>query len=323
MRAMRTESFGGYTDLKLVEISKPVPGEGEVLVRITAAGVTPLDNTILGGHFPLSTGPLVLGNEGAGIVEGGATTEFPDGTRVMFTGPFGVFQQGTYAEYVAVPTELLCRIPDNIDDVSAAGIPVAYLTAYLALHNAGFAAGKVVFAPAIGGSVGNAATQLARALGAKHSISSTTSHEKAEEAKRLGFAEVIDLTQESITAGITRITSSHGADIVIDGIGGKILSETLKVLAQGGSLTTLGYAGGQETTINVTDLIWKVGSIKSFLLFGETIDARNHAWAEVSRLLTLGLIKPIVAKTFTLEQAAEALRYLTEERPLGRVILKI
>jgi NADPH:quinone reductase len=136
---------------------------------------------------------------------------------------------------------------------SAAGIPVAYLTGYLALMNAGFVTGKVVLAPAIGGSVGNATTQLARALGAKHSISSTTSHAKAEQAKALGFSEVIDLSTEKLADGVNRLTDGYGADIIVDGLGGNILSEALQILAQGGSLTTLGYAAGRETTIDVTN----------------------------------------------------------------------
>ncbi|MFB9985164.1 zinc-binding alcohol dehydrogenase family protein [Mesorhizobium kowhaii] len=322
MRAMRAEGFGGYSDLRLVDIPKPDVSEGRLLVRMVAAGVTPLDHTILSGHFPLSKAPLVLGNEGAGIIEGG-DPDFPDGTRVAFLGPFGVFEDGTYSEYVEVPKELLLPVPETIDDVAAAGLPVAYLTAYLALMNAGFATGKVVLAPAIGGSVGNAATQLARALGARHSISSTTSHAKAEEAKALGFSEVIDLTTEGLADGVNRITDGYGADVVIDGIGGKILSDALPALARGGSLITLGYSAGRESTINVTDLIWKVASIKGFSLLSESAAARNAAWSVIADLLASAQVKPIVAKTFPLEDAAEALRYLIEERPLGRVILTI
>jgi NADPH:quinone reductase len=322
MRAMQAVEFIGANGLKLVDLPKPVPAEGQVLVRMTAAGVTPLDNTILSGHFPLSTAPLVLGNEGAGVVEVG-DADFPSGTRVMFTGPFGVFENGTYSEYVAVPKNLLCQIPDNIGDAEAASIPVAYLTAYIALMNSGFQPGKVVFAPAIGGSVGNAATQIARALGAKHSISSTTNRAKAIEAKTLGFDQVIDLTSESLTDGVSRYSEGYGADIVIDAIGGPILSETLGVLAPGGSLTTIGYAAGRESTINVTDLIWKCSSITGFLLFNETVEKRADAFKAIASLLAAGSVKPVVAKAFDLAEAAEALRYLMEGRPLGRVVLKI
>lgn len=320
MRAMRAEAFGGYDDLRLVEVGKPTATEGKLLVRMTAAGVTPLDNTVLHGHIGIATAPLVLGSEGAGVVEGG-DADFPDGTRVMFMGPFGVLEDGTFSEYVAVPKELLARVPDNIGDTAAASIPVAYLTAYLTLKNAGFQAGKVVLAPAIGGSVGNATTQLARALGAKHSISSTTSHAKAQEAAALGFDQVVDLTQEGLAEGVNRLTDGYGADIIIDAIGGRILSEALKVLAQNASLTTIGYAGGLETTINVMDLIWKGASIKSFLLFNESTQARSEAFKVIVELLGSGAVKPIVAKTFPLANAAEALRYLVQERPLGRVVL--
>src|ERR1700724_4920285 len=176
MRAMRAEGFSGYNDLKLVDIPKPAVSDGQVLVRITAAGVTPLEHTILSGGYTRAKAPLVLGGEGAGVVEEGGGTDFPAGSRVMFFGAYGAFENGTYSEWVVVRKEDLCLIPDNVDDVSAAGIPVAYLTAQVALTRAGFRAGKTVLAPAIGGSIGNAVTQLARALGAKHAMSSTTNH---------------------------------------------------------------------------------------------------------------------------------------------------
>src|ERR1700677_767653 len=173
MRATRAETFSGYEGLKLVNLPKPAVTDGRALVRITAAGVTPLDYTILSGKFHGSKPPLVLGNEGAGVVEEGGGTDFPAGSRVMFFGSYGAFEDGAYSEWVAVRKEDLCLIPENIDDVSAAGTPVAYLTAQVALALAGFQAGKTVLAPAIGGSIGNAVTQLARALGAKPAISST------------------------------------------------------------------------------------------------------------------------------------------------------
>src|SRR3989449_11096513 len=206
MRAMRAERFGGYEGLKLSYFPKPVVSDGKVLLRMTAVGVTPLDHTIVSGQFPLAKAPLVLGNEGAGVVEEGGGTDFPVGSRVMFFGAYGAFEDGTYSEWVAVRKEDLCLIPDNVDDVSAAGIPVAYLTAQVALALADFRAGKTVLAPAIGGSIGNAVTQLARALGAKHAMSSTTNHTKAEQAKALGFNEVVDTSLEKLGDGVRRIT---------------------------------------------------------------------------------------------------------------------
>src|ERR1700737_1401718 len=323
MHAMRAETFSGYQGLELIELPKPAVTDGKVLVRMTAAGVTPLDHTILSGKFHGSKAPLVLGNEGAGVVEEGGGTDFPVGSRVMFFGAYGAFEDGTYSEWIAVRKQDLCLIPDNVDDVSAAGIPVAYLTAQVALTLAGFRAGKTVLAPAIGGSIGNAVTQLARAMGAKHAISSTTNHAKAERAKALGFHEVIDTSLEKLGDGVRRITNGYGADIVIDGIGGEVLSEALGALALGGSLTTLGYSGGRKATIDVTNLIWQQASIQSFILFSQPQAALADAWNTIVSLLQSGAIKPIVAKTFPLAEAAEALRYLVEGRPFGRVVFKI
>src|SRR6201987_1614436 len=323
MRVMRAERFSGYEALELVDLPKPAVTDGEILARITAAGVTPLDHTILSGQFHNSKPPLVLGNEGAGVAEHGGGTDFPAGSRVMFFGTYGAFEDGTYREWLAVRKQDLCRIPDNVDDVSAAGIPVAYLTAQVALTRAGFRPGKTVLAPAIGGSVGNAVTQLARALGAKHAISSTTNHAKAHQAKALGFNEVIDTSVEKLADGVRRITDGYGADIVIDGIGGEVLSEAVKALAPGGSLLTLGYSASRKATIDVTSLIVSQTSIRGFNMFSQPQAIVADAWKSTASLLQSGAIKPIVAKTFPLVEAAEALRYLVEDRPFGRVVLTV
>ena len=323
MRAMRAETFSGYEALRLVEIPKPTISDGRVLVGITAVGVNPLDHTILSGKYSRAKAPLVLGNEGTSVVTDRGGTDFSVGSRVMFTGPYGVSEEGTYSESVAVRKQDLCLIPENVDDVTAASIPVAYLTAQMTLTLAGFEAGKTVLAPAIGGAVGNAVTQLARALGAKYAISSTTNHAKAEQAKTLGFNEVIDTSSEDLADGVRRITNGYGADIVIDAIGGKVLSQALSVLALGGSLTTLGYSAGREATIDVTNLIWRRASIRSFSLFAQPQAAFADAWSSIVSLLKSGAVKPIVAKTFPLAEAADALRHLVEGRPFGKVVLTL
>src|ERR1700728_1570043 len=105
MRAMRAEQFNGYEALKLVDLPKPTVADGKVLLRMSAAGVTPLDYTILSGKLYHSKAPLVLGNEGAGVVKEGGGTEFPAGSRVMFFGAYGAFEDGTYSEWVAVRKE--------------------------------------------------------------------------------------------------------------------------------------------------------------------------------------------------------------------------
>src|SRR5258708_6787481 len=321
MRTMRAESFTGYRGLKLVEVPRPRRADGRVLVRITATGVTPLDHTILSGGYPTATAPLILGNEGAGVVEDPGGSSFPAGARVMFTGLYGVSENGTYSERIAVRDEDLCLIPDNINDAAAGGMPVAYLTAQIALTQAGFEPGKTVLAPAIGGSVGNAVTQLARAQGAAKAISTTTNPAKAKQARALGFDDVIDLSAESLADGVARITAGRGVDIVIDGVAGALTGQALGTLAPHGVLTSLGYSAGRKTTIDVTDLIWKRASMSGFSLFAQSHAIKAAAWDTILPLLTSGQVNAIVERTYKLGDAAEALRHLIEDRPFGRVVI--
>src|SRR5258705_8404015 len=306
MRAMRADSFTGYGGLKLVDLPKPVVADGRVLVRITAAGVTPLDHTILSGGYPRATAPLVLGNEGAGVVEDPGDSAFSVGARVMFTGPYGVFENGTYGEWIALRSEHLCPIPDKIDDATAGGMPVAYLTAQITLAQAGFEPGKIVLAPAIGGAGGNAVTPLARAPGAGKAISTTTNPAKAAQARALGFDNVVDLSAESLTDGVARLTGGRGVDIVIDSVGGPLTGHALAALAPGGVLTSLGYSAGRKTTIDVTDLIWKRASMSGFSLFAQSHAIRAAAWAAILPLLTSGTVKPLLGREYKLDEAAEA-----------------
>src|SRR5277367_1020682 len=166
MQVIEAKAFSGYGGLRRTERPKPQSAKDRVLVRITAAGVTPLDHTILSGGHPRAKAPLVLGNEGAGVIEDPGDSDLKAGSRVMFTGPYGVGENGAWQEWLLVRPEHLALVPDAIDDVVAASLPVAYLTAQVTLTLAGFKPGMTVLAPGIGGSVGNATYQLARALGA-------------------------------------------------------------------------------------------------------------------------------------------------------------
>src|SRR5882762_5898277 len=207
MRAIEAETFSGYGGLRQVELPKPQPAKDRVLVRVTAAGVTPLDYTILSGGHPRARAPLVLGNEGAGVIEDASRSGLAVGSRVMFTGPYGVTETGTWQEWLLVKPEHLALVPDAIDDVVAASLPVAYLTAQVTLTLGGFKPGMTVLAPGIGGSVGNATYQLARAQGAGKAISTAGSAAKAARARELGFENVIDLSAEGLAEGVRRITA--------------------------------------------------------------------------------------------------------------------
>src|ERR1700737_4498967 len=224
MRAIEAETFSGYGELRQGELPKRKSARDRVLVRVTAAGVTPLDHTILSGAHPRAKAPLVLGNEGAGVIEDAGDSGLAVGSRVMFTGPYGARENGAWQEWLLARPEDLALVPGAIDDVVAASLPVAYLTAQITLTLAGFKPGMTVLAPAIGGSVGNATYQLARAQGAGKVISTAGSAGKAAKARELGFEDVVDLTAEGLADGARRITAGKGVDIVIESIGGTVTS---------------------------------------------------------------------------------------------------
>jgi len=321
MRAIEAKTFSGYGGLQQTELPKPQPAKDRVLVRLTAAGVTPLDHTILSGGHPRAEAPLVLGNEGAGVIEDAGDSGLAVGRRVMFTGPYGVRENGAWQEWLLARPEDLAFAPDAIDDVVAASLPVAYLTAQITLTLAGFKPGMTVLAPGIGGSVGNATYQLARAQGAGKAISTAGSAAKAARARELGFEDVIDLTTEGLAKGVRRITAGRGVDIVIESIGGTVTSEALSSLGLGGVLITLGYSAGRKTTIDVTDLIWKGARMAGFSLFAQSRTAIAAAWRDIIPLIMRGSVKPVVERVYPLREAGEALRHLTEDRPFGKVVL--
>jgi NADPH2:quinone reductase len=178
-----------------------------------------------------------------------------------------------------------------------------------------------VLAPGIGGSVGNATFQLARAQGAGKVISTAGSTAKAAKARELGFEDVVDLSAEGLAEGARRITGGKGVDIVIESIGGSVTSEALSSLGLGGVLITLGYSAGRKTTIDVTDLIWKRARMAGFSLFAQSPTAIAAAWRDITPLIVGGSVKPIVERVYRLDEAGEALRHLIEDRPFGKVVL--
>jgi NADPH2:quinone reductase len=322
MRAIEAKTFSSYGGLRQTELPKPQPAKERVLVRVTAAGVTPLEYTVLSGGHPRAKAPLVLGNEGAGVIEDAGNSGLAVGSRVMFTGPYGVAENGAWQEWLLVRPEHLALVPDAIDDVVAASVPVAYLTAQVTLTLAGFRPGMTVLAPGIGGSVGNATYQLARAQGAGKVISTAGGAAKAARARELGFEDVVDLTAEGLAEAVRRKTAGKGVDIVIESIGGTVTSEALSSLGLGGVLITVGYSAGRKTTIDVTDLIWKRARMAGFSLFAQSPTAIAAAWRDVIPLMVSGSVKPIVERVYPFGEAGEALRHLIEDRPFGKVVLK-
>lgn len=328
MRAWQIAAPTGAGALKLIEVEKPTISGTEVLVRMTAPGVVPFDGAVINDenekNFPPASMPMIPGNQGAGIVEDAGTSGFKVGDRVMFGAfPYGFMRSGGWADYVAVEADHMALIPASVSDGAAAQAVVAYPTAYQALKEAGMAPGKTVLATGIGGSVGNAAYQLAKAMGAAKVFSTAGSPGKAAKAAAAGFDNVIDLSVESIADGIRARNGGEGVDIIIDSLGGPIIGQAVKALVRYGKAIVLGFAAGRDSTVTLADLILVRGSIQGYGVYTCSPEEWREAWGELTRFADEGKVKPLFDRSFPFDQAPEALLYMTKERPFGAVALEI
>jgi NADPH:quinone reductase len=329
MKVVQFTAYGDYDQLQLAEVSQPELKEGQLLVKVNYAAVNPVDNTLRkGGIKGRVTFPKILGNEGSGVVVNG-NEEFPDGTRVIIScmdsagSVRGIATDGAWQEYLALYPFELMKTPDNVSDEAADAFPVGYLSAYICLNKAEFTAGKSVLSIAVGGAVGNAGIQLAKALGAALVITTSGSAEKAEVASEAGFENIIDLTEEKISEGVARITEGKGVDVIIDMLGGNITGDALTALAKNGILSGIGYSAGTEFTAKMTDFVWKGIQMRGASLSNWPDPEEHKKAAELLLpLLASGEIKPTVAKVFPIEEVAAANKYLGEERPFGKVLVK-
>lgn len=324
MRAIQYTKQGGYDQLRLVDLPKPICGKDEVLVNITKASINFGDNMLRQGGFAGSKLPMVPGFEGAGVIAESNSSSWKTGSRVMFTGQFGITKDGTWQEYVVVPSDQCIAIPETLSDAEAAGFPIAYLTAFLTLKAGGFSAGKNILITSVGGGVGNAGIQLAKALGAGKIISIAGSATKSDSAKKAGYQHVVDLSKGNFVSEVMDLTDNKGVDLILDGLAGSFSGEAVKTLSYNGKHIIYGATTGASVNVNAFDLIYKNSGIAGFAaLIAQPADEINAAYKVIVDLAGRNQIKPVVAKEFPLEHAAEAQKYQIESRPFGKVVLSI
>ncbi|WP_418132256.1 NADP-dependent oxidoreductase (plasmid) [Variovorax sp. 375MFSha3.1] len=229
-RAVLIRAYGGAAAAEVAQIARPAAGQGQVLVRVRAAGVNGIDWKVREGFvrdaFPLQL-PAVLGIELAGVVEavGAGSSRFLVGDRVM--GPLG--RLGAYADFVAVDEANLVRTPDSLDDVHAAAVPVAAVAAWQSLHHAGpIAAGQRILIHGAAGGLGGYAVQYAKRAGAM--VFATASAAHVEYVRSLGADRVIDYRRERFESVASDI------DLVLDYVGGEVLDRSWQVLAKDGAI---------------------------------------------------------------------------------------
>ncbi len=311
MRAISQDEFGGPEVLRLVDVERPEPLPTEVLVRVHAAGVNPVDYKTRAGSGMagiLGTPPFVLGWDVAGVVEavghGVHTLEVGDEVYGM---PWFPRAASAYAEYVTAPSRQFARKPANISYAEAAALPLAGLTAWQILTAAAHVeAGQRVLITAAAGGVGHLAVQFAKELGAY--VVGTASAGKHEWLRGLGADEVVDYQSVAVDEVVADL------DVVVDLIGSETtLDQAVKALKPGGRLVAV--PSGTST-----ELVAKAQAAGVHAT-GFLVEPDGHALGEIARLVESGAVKVEVEKVYPLADAAEAHRRMESGRTRGKLVL--
>jgi NADPH:quinone reductase-like Zn-dependent oxidoreductase len=309
MRAVIQESFGGPEVLKIVEMPPPPGLPTEVVIRVKAVGINPVEGYIRSGAFPLlGQPPFVLGWDVSGIVERvvPGTNRFAVGDEV-YGMPMFPRAANAYAEEVAAPSRQLALKPNTIDHVHAAALPLVGLTAWQSLVDVGSVGpGDRVLVHAAGGGVGHVAVQIAKARGAY--VLATASEEKQAFVKSLGADEVIDYRGVDFSATVRDI------DIVLETVGGDYGERSLATLRPGGLLVTI--------VDRMNEALASRANQAGFRFAGVSVEPDHQGLEELARLVDEGKLKVHVERTFPLDKVREA-HELLATHPKGKIVLTI
>ncbi|WP_338674825.1 NADP-dependent oxidoreductase [Streptomyces sp. SCSIO 30461] len=313
MRAISPASWGGPEVLTAVTIERPTPGPTEILVRVYAAGVNPIDwKTRATGGFGMHGEPPVLGYDVSGVVEavGVGVTLFQPGDEV-FGMPEFPRQAGGYAEYVTGPARHFAAKPATLSHIEAAALPLAGLTAWQALvETAGLSGGQRVLIHAASGGVGHLAVQIAAVRGAH--VIGTAREEKHAMLKELGAHELIDYTRQDFAEVLGR----GSVDVVVDAIGGDYGTRSLSVLRDGGTLVTLPLSDEVPPPAGDGD---PRSSRSGFTL----VEPDSTGMRAIAALAAEGRLRPLVESVFPLGRAADAHRQGEAGRTRGKIVLSV
>jgi NADPH:quinone reductase len=321
MRAVQVEQTGGPEVLKVVELDDPVPGEGELLVEVAAAGVNYIDTYHRSGLYPRPT-PFLLGLEGAGTVRalGPGATGFAVGDRVAW---FEV--QGSYATLTAVPAARAVRVPDAVTDEEAVGALLQGMTAHVLVTSTyPVARGESVLVHAAAGGVGLLLTQLATARGA-HVIGTVSTPEKAALAKDAGAAEVIQYTQVAdLAAEVRALTDGPGVSVAYDGVGRTTFDASLASLRPRGMLALYGAASGPVPPVDPQRLMTG-GSLyltrPTLFHYVASRKELEHHSGEVFAAVADGTLNVRIGHRYPLADARRAHEDLQGRRTTGKLLL--
>ncbi|WP_156689110.1 NAD(P)H-quinone oxidoreductase [Mycobacterium sp. Marseille-P9652] len=322
MRAIVAESPDKLLWQEVPDVS---PGPGEVLVKVTAAGVNRADLLQAAGKYPPPPGASeIIGMEVSGVVAdvGSGVTDWAVGQDVC-----ALLAGGGYAEYVAVPAGQVMPVPDGVDLVDAAGLPEVACTVWSNLVlTAHLGKGQLLLLHGGASGIGSHAIQVARALGVRVAVTAGSA-EKLEFCRELGAEIVINYRDEDFVA---RLRDEGGADVILDIMGAAYLDRNIDALATDGQLVIIGMQGGIKGELNIGKLMGKRARVIGTTLRARPVTGPNSKTeivqaviASVWPMIAEGRVRPIIGARMPIEQAAEAHRKLTASEVTGKIVLTV
>ena len=320
MKAIVIHRFGGPEVLQAVQVAEPVVNPSEVLVRVKATSVNPLDYQARRGDYPQEVPlPAIIGYDVAGdvVATGTAVKDFKVGDAVYYS-PRIFGGQGSYAEFHAVEESIIALKPANLSYAEAASLPLAAGTAWeMLVTRAQLGIGESILIHGGAGGVGSIAIQLAKAMGA--TVLTTAKGIHTPRLRDLGADHVIDYRHEDYLSKVDELTQGRGVDVIIDSIGGMTLSESPRVLAQLGRVVTLVDIATPQNLIHA----WGKNATYHFVFTRQNRGKLDG----ITRLVEHGLIKPVIDSSFSLEEIAKAHQRLEgNDRVkdlLGKIVIEL
>jgi putative PIG3 family NAD(P)H quinone oxidoreductase len=324
MKVIVIREPGGPEVLEVRDVPEPSVARGEVRVRIRATAVNRADVLQRMGVYPAPPGSPkdIPGLEFAGEIDavGEGVTEHAAGDRV-----FGIAGGGTYAEKIALPARAVAKMPRGFSFEDAAAIPEAFLTAYDAFDQARLRAGERVLISAVGSGVGTAATQIARALGARP-FGTARSQDKIDRAKKLGLEGGVVPKDGRFADAVTAMMGG-GADVIIELAGGDYVTEDLACVAPRGRVVVIGLVAGPRAELQLGALLHKrvtiIGTVLRARPLEEKIRAAQMLEREIAPLFEEKKLSPVVEKVLPLDRASEAHESMQKNETFGKIVLTV
>jgi NADPH2:quinone reductase len=322
VKAVRIHEYGGPEVLVYEDVPIPEPGSAQILVRVEAASVNPVDVAVRENRFPTpKKPPKTLGSDGSGTVEavGGDVAAVRPGDRVFFSG-LGVGSEGSYADYALIAETQAVPMPATLSFVDAAALGMAFPAAYYGLIRRGnVQADETVLIQGAAGGVGSASVQLAKALGARV-IATIAGAAESDLVLGLGADETIDYLREDVVARTLALTDGNGVDLVHELVISVNLPIDVRLVARGGRIVCTGQGPSPEAVVPIGEALAKDVTLLFMNLNNAGRAGVAAIAAEVARMTASGQVKPVVGATFPLAEARRAHELLAGEH-LGKIVL--